>query len=205
LGKAENLFHEALKYDSTYAQAYIGLAGVYQSKHSSAEYYFSKSFMDSVLKLCDIALSFDNKIAEAYTIRGNYYANTGMINKAMDEYDHSLKYNPNSWEAFYGKGDLYFDDDLLNCIDNYQKAASLNHGLTLPIILRGLSIEYISAGFPDKAKYYDLEALKLDGDSASYLNNLALSEKYQGNYEKAKELLLKAYSIDTTQWRIVHN
>jgi TolB-like protein/Tfp pilus assembly protein PilF len=199
LGKAENLFYKALKYDSTYAQAYIGLAEVYQSKHSSAEYYFSKSFMDSVLKLCDIALSFDNKIAEAYIIRGNYYANTGMTNKAMDEYDHSLKYNPNSWEAFYGKGDIYFDDDLLKCIDSYQKAASLNHGLTLPSILKGISSEYSSAGLIDKANYYDLEALKLDGDSASYFNYLSLSEKYQGNYEKAKDLLLKAYSIDTTQ------
>jgi TolB-like protein len=197
LGKAENLFYEALKYDSTYAQAYTGLAEVYWSKHSSAEDYFSKNFMDSVFKLCDIALSFDNKLAEAYAIRGNYYAATGIFNKAIDEYDKSLKYNPNSWEAFSGKGDVYFDDDLVNSINNLQKAASLNHGLKLPDILRKISLTYSSAGFIDKARYYDLEAFKLDGDSALYLNLIALSEKYQGNFERAIKYLQKSFLIDS--------
>ena len=28
---------------------------------------------------CDIALSFDNKLAEAYTVRGDYYTYKGVI------------------------------------------------------------------------------------------------------------------------------
>lgn len=176
---------------------------VYWNKHSSAEDYLSKNTMDSVLILSDIALSFDSKLAEAYTIRGNYFTNKGVIDKAVEEYDKSLNINPNSWEAFVGKGNIYSDDDLVSSIDNLQKAASINHGLKLPGILRNISLEYSSAGFIDKAKDYDLEAFKLDGDSALYLNYLALSEKYQGNCERALEYLNKGYSIATTQSSII--
>jgi TolB-like protein/Tfp pilus assembly protein PilF len=205
LVKAEYLYHQALKYDSTFAQAYTGLAKVYWDKHSSAREYFSENYMDSVLILSDIALSIDNKLAEAYTIRGDYYANNGIINKAIDEYDKSIKLNPNSWEAYYGKGNMYQSDNLVNSIDNYQKAASLNHGLELQDLLRFISWEYSSAGFIDKAKYYALESFKLDGDSASYLGDLGFFEIRQGSYEKALGFLQRGYMIDSTNEDIVHN
>jgi TolB-like protein/Tfp pilus assembly protein PilF len=202
LEKAEELYQKALKYDSTFAQAYAGLARVYFKKHFF-EQYFSKSFMDSVLILCNIALSVDNNLPEAYTIKGEYYADKGNINKAIDEYDKALKINTNFWEAYNGKGNLYFADDLVNSIDNYQKAASLNHGLELPVILRSISIEYSSGGFIDKAKYYNLEALKLDGDSVEYLDYLATFEYQWSNYEKAIEFLQKGYAMDSTNLDIV--
>jgi tetratricopeptide (TPR) repeat protein len=53
-------------------------------------------------------------------------------------------------------------------------------------------------GFIDKAKYYNLEALKLDNDSAIYFSNLGSFEDQQGNYEKAIEFLRKGYAIDST-------
>jgi TolB-like protein/Tfp pilus assembly protein PilF len=203
LQKAEDLYRKALKYDSTYAQAYTGLARVYWDTHSSAKEYFSENYMDSVLILSDIALSFDNKLAEAYTIRGDYYTYKGIINKALDEYNKSIKLNPNSWVAYYGKGYMYMGDDLLNSIDNFQKAASRNHGLQLPVLLRDISYEYSSAGFMDKAKNYNLEALKLDGDSILYLDDLGFYEIRQGNFEKALEFLQKGYAMDSTNQDIV--
>ena len=202
LQKAEDLYHKALKYDSTFAQAYTGLARVYWDKHSSAKEYFSKNYMDSVLILSDIALSFDNKLAEAHTIRGDYYSNKGIINKAIDEYDKSIKLNPNSWEAYYGKGDLYSSGDFVNWIDNYQKAAFLNHGFELPGILRDISYAYDNVGFKDKARYYNLEAFKLDADSIPYLDMLA---EFEDNNEKAVEFVLKAYAIDSTSPLIVND
>ena len=48
LQNAEDSFHKALKYDSTFAQAYTGLASVYWSKHYWNE-YFSENFLDSIL------------------------------------------------------------------------------------------------------------------------------------------------------------
>ena len=198
LQKADDLFHKALKYDSTFAQAYIGLAQVYWGRHSSANEYYSENYGDSVLILCNIALSFDNKLAEAYIVRGRYYMYKGIINKASDDFDKALKINPNSWEVYYTRGLIYINDDFVNSIDNYQKAASLNHGSILPNILRTISWQYSNVGFKDKAQYYNLEALKLDNDSAIYFSFLGSFEDKQGNYETAIEFLRKGYAIDST-------
>jgi TolB-like protein len=201
LQKAEDLYRKALKYDSTFARAYTGLARVYWDTHSSAKEYFSENYMDSVLILSDIALSFDNKLAEAHAIRGDYYTYKGVINKAIDEYDKSLKLNPNSWEVYYGKAKMYGTGDLVNLIDNYQKAASLNHGIELPGLFRDISYAYDNAGFKDKARSYSFEAFKLDGDSVSYLDMLA---EFEEKDEKAIKFELKAYAIDSTSLEIVN-
>ena len=199
LGKAEDLYHKALKYDPKFAQSYVGLAKVYWKKHSSILEYYSENYLDSVLILCNKALTIDNKLDIALAIRGDFYTEKGLINKAIIDYDEALRINPNSWESYNGKGNIYFDDDLLLCIQNFQKAASLNHGLELPVILRKMALEYASAGFLDMVYYYDLEALKLDGDSSTYLASLATGEKYQNHLEKAAKFLRRAYSLDTTQ------
>ncbi len=72
LEKAEDNFHKALAYDSTFALAYIGLGHVYWSKHLWKN-FLSENFLDSVLILADSALSFDDQLAEAYVLRGSYY------------------------------------------------------------------------------------------------------------------------------------
>ena len=200
LQKAEDLYNKALKYDSTFALAYTGLAWVYWNK-SDVEEYFSKNYMDSVLILSDIALSFDNKLAEAYTLRGYYFMNRGIIDKAIDEFDKSLKINPNSWQGYAGKGIMYSNDEFVKAIDNYQKAVSLNHGFELPVLYRAISIQFGFAGFLEKARYYNLEAYKLDDDSVLYLSTLTI---YEFDHNKVIELERKAYAIDSTNPNIAY-
>jgi TolB-like protein len=89
LEKAEDLFQEAIKNDPTFAQAYAGLARIYYDKHYWETYYTEK-FLDSVPVLCDLALSYDNQVADAYIVRGNYYRTKGISAKAIDEYDKAL-------------------------------------------------------------------------------------------------------------------
>ncbi len=67
------------------------MAWVYWNKHYYQE-YFSEDFLDSVLILCDIALSYDNQVADAYIVRGNYYRANGISDKAVEEFDKALKY-----------------------------------------------------------------------------------------------------------------
>jgi TolB-like protein len=201
LEQAEDLYHKALTYDSTFAQAYTGLASIYWDKHFYEE-YFSEDFLDSVLVLCDIALSYDNQIAEAYIIRGYYYDNEGLVNKALDEYDKALNFNPNAWEAYYKKGELYAYDDFVKAIENREKAASLNHGSELSSILTSISIAFQRAGFKDQCEYYANEALLLDGGSSQYYYILANHELCWGNFEKSLELGLKANDLDSNN---LHN
>jgi Tfp pilus assembly protein PilF len=43
--------------------------------------------LDSALKLINKALSYDNTLAEAYVLRGNYYGANGYSELACNEYE----------------------------------------------------------------------------------------------------------------------
>jgi TolB-like protein/tetratricopeptide (TPR) repeat protein len=197
LERAEDLCHEALDYDSTFAQAYTGLALVYFYKHFWKT-YLSENFLDSSLILANKALSFDNQLAEAYVIRGVYYWAHNDNKQAIKEYDKAININPNDWEAYYLRGALDFQDDLLKSIENLHMAVSLERGPFLPDLYRFLGMSYATSGFKEKAIYYQKEALKLDNDSALYYCRLNEIEDCNGNFKQAIEYGEKSYSIDST-------
>ena len=185
LESAEDLYHKAMEYDSTFAQAYTGLANVFLNKHYW-ETFLTENFLDSMLVLANIALSFDHQLAEAYVIRGKYYRLNNENEQAIDEYNKAIKFNPNFWEAYWEKGRfLYYHDDMIKTIDNLQKAASLQRGSFLPEIYRRIGKAYTLAGFKEKAYYYSKEALNLDDDSAAYYGSLSEIEDGSGNFKKA--------------------
>jgi TolB-like protein len=184
--RAEKMYKTALKYDSRYAKAYTGLARVYWAKHYWEE-YFSKNFLDSVPYLCDIAISIDPQLSEAYTIKGNYYGEKGDNKQALENFDKAIKFNPNDWMAYLGKGD----------IKSLQIAASLNHGPELPSITKSLAYLYTDAGFIEMANK-NLEYLKLIGEPIQYLKCAAYVEHKQGHWGKAIEYSKREYDIDST-------
>jgi len=197
LGRAEDYYHDALDYDSSFALVYTGLARIYWEKHYW-ESYFSEEFLDSVLILADEALYYDDQLSEAYTVKGDYYSEIGLTEKAIEEYDKATRFNPNNWEAYWSKGFLYYMDDLVKSIENFHKAAFINRGADLPRLYRFIRMAYRSAGFMEEAKYYNHEALKLDGDSSGYLFGLSSIEYHSGNYAEALALGERSYAIDTS-------
>jgi TolB-like protein/Tfp pilus assembly protein PilF len=199
LQKAEDFYHKALKYDSTYAQAYTGLARVYWDKHIQKEKeYLSGNFMDSVLVLTNIAISYDSHLSEPYTLRGTYYNEIGKPEQAIEEFDKAIQLNPNDWNAYHGKAEFYYGDDLVNYINFIQKAASINRGPELPSLLGEIGWAYLSAGFSEKSKDYFREELKLDGDSSVYYYNLEALEYFLEDFNKSIEFGEKGYEIDST-------
>ena len=197
LEKAEEYYHKALDIDPEFASAYSGLARIYWHKHYWSE-YFSENFMDSVLILSDIALSYDNKTTEGYFLKGICYYSKGLREKALEEYDKAIRINPNSWEVYREKARLFFNDKPLPRLENLHKAASLNRGPELPTLLRNIAGEYLWAGFVDLARNYITEAFKMDGDSITYLNMLGGVDFNSGNYFDAIRHYEMAYSIDST-------
>jgi TolB-like protein/Tfp pilus assembly protein PilF len=197
LERAEDLYHEALRYDSTFAQAYTGLAWIYWDKHYW-ETFFSESFMDSVMILTDIALSNDDQLSEAYTIRGRYYYQMGKPEKAIEEYDKAIKLNPNDWIAYSEKGGLYSNYDLVKSIDSYNKAISLNRGEQLPELLRELSYQYLEAGLLEYYKNYLQKAFKLKGDSLDYYTCFECIEYHHSNFATAIEYNKKRFTADSS-------
>lgn len=183
LDRAENLYNLALEHDSTFAQVYTGLASVYLHKNYYPTYW-SEEFLDTAIILANKALSFDDQLADAYIIKGNYYRNRKFHLQALDEYERALELEPNNWAAYYGKGEVYFMDDFVKSIENFHKATSLNRGKELPTILRDLAYAYGTAGFLKKAESCHKEAINLNGDSVQYMLHLISSEFLAGIIEK---------------------
>ena len=201
LDRAEELYQIALENDPEFALAYVGLARVYWNKNYWEE-YFQSNFIDSVLILTNIALSYDDKAAEAYVLRGDYYRAKGDRQIALQEYDKAIEINPNDWQAYKGLGSLFGNDDAVKSLKNLHKAALLNHGVEKPGILRAIGSCYHWAGFIELGRHYINEALRLDGDSINYLQALGWLEMTYGNSEEALQLYKKALAKDSTRFRI---
>ena len=196
---AVNLYKAALEIDTAFAKAYSGLASAYYDRYYWPD-YFKGNFMDSCLILVNKALSLDDKLDEAYCIKGLYYQQIGHIKEALDNYDKALKINPNYYLAYFSKGFILavVIHDFVKGLECGQKALNLVRGNERPSALESVGYVYLFVGFPDKAKYYYQEALKLDGDSAKYFHNLSWLELSVENFEEAFILSKRANEVDST-------
>jgi len=190
--RAEKMYKTALKYDSTFAPAYTGLAGTYWSKNYFKE-YFSENFMDSALILAENALTFDDQLPDAYFIRGMYYAINESISQALKEFAKTLKFNPNYWLAYFAKGE-YADNPVMS-IKNYQWAASRHHGPGLSEIYNRISFVLSDYGFKELAKNYSLKTVELELDSTKYYFWLYM---YEFDYKNSFSFFEKKCSNDST-------
>jgi len=199
LYEAEKLFNKALEYDSEFAPAFVSLAKVYFHR----QYYpdlFSDTYLDSVYVLTEKALSIDHEIAEAYSWRGRYFTEKAEFNKAINEFEKALKYNPNDWRAYRGLGYIYWDilDDLPKAIENYHKALERDRIELLPNNIGILGSLYRDTGFKGLAEQYYKKRLNVTADSAFYYVDLAFLELTFLNFELAVELNEKAIRIDSS-------
>jgi TolB-like protein/Tfp pilus assembly protein PilF len=211
LENAENSFHKSLKYDSTFAKSYAGLAMVYKDKHQfEIQSSHCKEFLDSVLILANRALFLDVQLAEAYVSKGFYYLASGNSEQALKQFDAALRYNPNDWMAYQYKGYLYlflnYNLNYVKAIENLQKAVSINKGKELATLLRDLGNAYgQSAGLIEIANKYYREAFILDSDSSLYFLSLASTEMLIGNFKESVVLCNKAYSKDPNNTDILRD
>jgi TolB-like protein len=192
-------YNAALAIDSAFAKAYTGLARAYYDRHQW-ETYFKENYLDSMLVLTDIALSFDDKLDEAYYLKGRFYQENGHIDECINYLDKTLKINPNYYEAYKDKGYIlaYILSDFVKGFENFNKALTLISGDERPSLLRDLGYAYVNIGFNNKGKYYFQEAFALDKDSAKYFQNLCWLEFSSENFEEALNLMKQQMKIDST-------
>ena len=202
LKNAKKYFGKALEYDSTYALAYAGMALTieYQNVFLPNDQNYINPLLDSIVLLTDRALLYDSQIAEAYFARALYFWQTGKSERSLQEFDKALKFNPNFWEAYFWEALAYSNNykilDYVKVIEYLSKAVSLNPGKERPDLIRQLGSAYSNAGFHDKAVYFYQEAFKLDYDSISFFNSLALEEFNLQNFEKQEEYIRRALVLD---------
>ena len=199
LDRAESYFHEALGIDSTYANAYVGLADIYWDKQYLSDYYLTENFLDSVPVLLNLALSYDELSAEAYALRGIYYRFNGNDDLALKDFEKAIRLNPNMGRAYNGIARLYIYSDFVKALEFYHKAINIDRGQRLYGYFLNLGLEYFIAGFLDKSRHYYNEALKLVGDSADYYIMMAQNASFSGEDNRVIDYAGKAILLDSTR------
>jgi TolB-like protein/Tfp pilus assembly protein PilF len=202
LERAESYFHEALEIDSTFANAYVGLADIYWDKQYLSEYYLTENYTDSVPVLLNLALSYDEHSSEAYTLRGIYYRFKGNHNLAIKDFEKAIRLNPNLGRAYYGIAGLYQYSDFVKALEFYHKAINIDRGQRLYGYFYNLGWEYFIAGFLDKSRHYYNEALKLVGDSADYYYMMAQNASFSGEDNKVIDYARKVILLDSTSGKV---
>jgi tetratricopeptide (TPR) repeat protein len=202
---AVNLYMTSIEVDSTFAKAYTGLARAYYDRYYWPE-FFTENFLDSCLVLANIALSIDDKLDEAYYLKGLYYQQNGNLEEALRNYDRTIEINPNFYLVYIEEGYLYTRILYYNVkgLENYHKALKLVSGDERLSLLRTIGTKYADLGFFEKAKYYFQEALALDNNQVVNLINLGLMEFSRENYDESLILMKQAYQMDTTRLFSLH-
>ena len=197
--KAVTLLEASLEIDSAFAKAYSTLGFIYYSRYYW-ENYFQENFLDTCILLANRALKKDEKLDEAYYLKGRCYDAIGNNKEAMLNYDKAIEFNPNYFQAYNAKGRTltWVLHDFPQGIENYNKAISLSGGFEKKSLLSGLGRAYLDLGFIEKAKLYYREALALDNDSLSYLGQMGWIEFSLENFQEAIRLSNKVCKFDTT-------
>jgi TolB-like protein len=192
LKNAISYYKLALKSDSTFAQAYTGLAIARLNTYWTNVYTnmkFSENDLiilrDSIISLVDLALNYNNKLEEAYLVKGWCSRDANM---AIKEFRKALEINPNYGLAYsnmadYGKGGGI--EESINYIKNKLKAIELERGPILPGFLKDLGVEYECLGFNENAIDLYNQIFQLTNDTLQYFQNMSGPYYAAGNWEES--------------------
>jgi TolB-like protein len=214
LYKAKQNFEQAIKLDTTFAEAYVQLASIYINNLTSQTFSFSsrellwQQNLDSGFMMASKALLFDEKNSEAYWLRGTYYELTGLMDKAEEEFaknarfEKKTKLNSRYMANFFRfcKNEDYYN--ALVYFFKYQetKPEELESELA---ILHYVITCFAHLGYSQTAKLYCRKFLNQSNDSLSYFGGMAALERTMGNFESAKNFDLKCHKIDTTKLEFI--
>lgn len=168
LDEAISLYKEAIRLDSTFAQAYssLGIALAIKYKNDA-----TKEVEDSLLLLADKAEYFNAQSDEAYLLKSIYYRHVQTnLHEAIKSLKKAVQINPSYAMAYLEMGSIYtWDmDDYVEGMKAYHKTFNLDKSYLLPLAQDALFFGYTHTGFYTQAEYLITEDLKLMKDSIDY-------------------------------------
>jgi len=205
LSNAVSYYRSAILEDSTFAQAYTGLAmairnNFWQESWSNRIFSIEESelYRDSVLYLVNKALTYDQDLEEAYLVRGRYLSGKGEFEKALNEYNMALQINPNYADAYNAISWLMFwqKNNWIESIKYKLKAINLEKGLMLPNHLMELGLLYEYTGFIQKANEVYNQYLLITGDTTRYYELMAGPAWCSRNWNKYMYYIRSILKID---------
>jgi TolB-like protein/Tfp pilus assembly protein PilF len=202
LERARGFFVRAVEHDKDFAVAYAELANIYMEKFTASG-HMEQSFLDSVKYYVDRALSIDDQLALAYSIRGNYHYIHTQMDKARADFNRALEINPNDYRIYLSLGRTRLFDDPAQSIYTLEKSTNLLSGTEKAIVLYNLAEVYSLVGLSEKAELYSEQALALNGDSLSYFLMLNDIDYQKFDHENGIRNLMQAYALDSTDNRVL--
>ena len=92
MSNAEGLYRDAISLDSTFALAFVGLGEISQERIGIMNRsIFGAAYSDSVLYFASKAIANDQNLAEAYSLRGEYYGAQRRIEEAIQDQERAGK------------------------------------------------------------------------------------------------------------------
>jgi tetratricopeptide (TPR) repeat protein len=202
LNIAYTSYHKAIRSDSLFAEALVGLASVIYERLPETNIY-NTEFLDSIMICCNKAIAINDHLSDAYSYLGLYYYEMTNLGKAEQQLKLALEHDPANYLAFYGLGLLYRKQDILNSVENFNKALSYAPENFKTKILVPLAGIYVEAGFDIKAEYLYKEIYQIENNYCMYMYRLAIKEFCLGNYYEDLQYSIKAYNADSTREYIV--
>ncbi len=197
LTEAENLFKQAIERDPEYAQAYAGLADVY---NMLASYYFvSPSEAYSKAKqAAQKALELNENLAEAYTSMARVkYRFEGDWFGAETDYNWAIGLNPNYATAHHWYGSLLRDMGRFEeSLAELERARELNP-FSLAINTSIAYLFYMARQY-DQSISQCQKVLQLDPDFHWAYDVLGLAHLEKGEFEEAFTALQRAVDLSDT-------
>lgn len=197
LFKAKRLYEEAVKMDSTFADAYTMLGHIYVNKMSYilGDKYLADRYLDTGKIYLVKALKFDKKNIEAASYLRGYYIQKGLLKEA----DKLLPITENRVKNYLYYGGKLAEFKELN--DRYHSTeAYLNYLKTKPedvpvrdYITTIAFYNYLNTGFPVRAREINEEYWESVRDTFNYSFRKAEWEITYGNRDSAVMICSRMY------------
>lgn len=192
IAKAKSSYELAIKNDSLYSKAYIGLALTHHERYDPT--IDDENAMDEVLIYLNKALQLDPNSSLAYLERGNYYRRIRRRDLAIKDYEKSLEIIPHNSDALYRLIFLYkrnqnYKDALLT-LERLEKFSKSREDLN-----RLYSTYYSFYKILDEntmAEYY-LNKIAEAQITPNYIRSLYMHYIDTGQYDKALSYVEKFF------------
>ena len=208
---AKQCFEQAIKLDSTFTEAYVRLGHIYMDilLDRSGNQSIRQQYLDSGMMMVKKVFLYDSNNSWAYGLRGKFYFQKGMFEKANEDFDKSFELSPkNDYSTYYGRFWQFFGiGDFVNAIKYFYQGKALqpNEILSQPALLMNVSQCLAALGFPEISRKYLVEYLKQTKDSSFFFFQMAEIERFSGNFKNAVIYDLKFHEFDAEKIRSSYN
>jgi lipoprotein NlpI len=126
----------------------------------------------------------DQDLAIVFNHRGLAYYNKKDYDHAIEDYDHTIRLNPNDSDSFYRRGLAYFEKNEYNrAIPDFDEALKLNPDSVAALRKRGLAYE-AKRDYDQAIRDYD-RAINLQPDYGAAFVGRANAHQEKRQYERA--------------------